>query len=116
MTAVLSSPDDFIARHAEIRFIELKRGSTLKLEHAAGATMRLVDGAVWVSACRWGGRMRAGEPARLNGSGTILVHALADSSLCLEGVEHCDVELRRRGEVESSESPLDDGRRPAPEA
>jgi hypothetical protein len=91
MATILASPNDFVARHSQIRFIELKRGSTLKLEHSAGATMRLVDDAAWVSGCRWHGPMRAGEPARLNGNGTILVHALADSSLCLEGVA-----LRRR--------------------
>jgi len=101
MGGVLSSPDEFFARHAEIRFIELKRGSTLKLEHAASATVRLVEGEAWVSACRRAKRMRAGEPAMLNGRGTILIYALADSSLCLEGVERCDIELRRRGEVPS---------------
>jgi hypothetical protein len=101
MGGVLSSPDEFFARHAEIRFIELKRGSTLRLEHASGATVRLVEGEAWVSACRRAKRMRAGEPAMLNGRGTILIYALADSSLCLEGVERCDIELRRRGEVPS---------------
>jgi hypothetical protein len=107
MTEVSSSPND-IARQAEIRLIELKRGSTLKLEHAAGATVCLVDGEAWVCACRRAERMRAGEHALLNGGGTILIYALADSSLCLEGVEHCDVELRRRGEVVSGASPVDD--------
>ena len=108
MTEVFSSPNEFIAPHAEIRLIELKRGSTLRLEHAAGATLRLVEGEAWVCACRRAERMRAGEPAMLNGPGTILIYALADSSLCLEGLEHCDVELRRRGEVASSASPVDD--------
>lgn len=125
MTGVLSSPNDFTARqaedkaadspasptHAETRLIELKRGSTLKLEHAAGATVRLVDGEAWLSACRRGEGMRAGEPAVLNGRGTILIYALADSSLCLEGAEHCDIELRRRGEVASGASPVDDEQR-----
>jgi hypothetical protein len=41
----------------------------------------------------------------LNGRGTILIYALADSSLSLEGVEPCDVELRRRGEVAPSAPP-----------
>ena len=85
---------------SENRLIELKRGSTLKLEHAAGATLRLVHGEAWLTACRGGERMQAGEPAVLNGRGTILIYALADSSLRLEGVEHCEMELRRRGEVE----------------
>ena len=124
MTGVLSSPDEFVAqpegaaagshaspRHAEIRLIELKRGSTLKLEHAAGATVRLVDGEAWLSACRRAKRMRAGEPAVLNGCGTILIYALADSSLCLEGVERCDIELRRRGEIAPGGPPVDDERR-----
>ena len=111
MTDVFSPPTDLIARHAEIRFIELKRGSTLRLEHAAGATVRLVEGEALVSACHRGGRLRAGEPAMLNGPGTILIYALADSSLCLEGVEHCDVELRRRGEVACGAPPAgDEGR------
>jgi hypothetical protein len=108
MSGVFSSPDEFIARHAEIRLIELKRGSTLKLEHAAGVTVRLVNGEAWLSACRGGEGMRAGEPAVLNGRGTVLIYALADSSLCLEGMEQCDVELRRRGEVASGEAPADD--------
>ena len=96
---------------SSIRFIELKRGSTLKLEHAAGATVRLVDGEAWLCACRRSERMRAGAPAMLNGRGTILIYALADSSLCLESVEHCDVELRRRGEVASAAPPVgDEGR------
>jgi hypothetical protein len=111
MTEVSSLPNDCIARQAEIRLIELKRGSTLKLEHAAGATLRLVNGEAWVCACRRSERMRAGEPAMLNGRGTILIYALADSSLSLEGMEHCDVEVRRRGEVASSGSPVDDGGR-----
>ena len=111
MSGVLSSPDEFIARHGAIHSIELKRGSTLKLEHAAGATVRLVDGAAWLSASRRAKRRRAGEPAVLYGRGTILIYALADSSLCLEGVERCDIELRRRGEVASSGSPGDDERR-----
>jgi hypothetical protein len=111
MTELFSPPNDFIARQAEIRLIELKRGSTLKLEHAAGATLRLVNGEAWVCACRRAERMRAGEPAMLNGPGTILIYALADSSLCLEGVGPCDVELRRRGEVASSAPPVgDEGR------
>ena len=101
MRRVLSSPDDFVARHAATHFIELKRGSTLKLERSAGVTVRLVDGEAWLSACRRAKRLRAGEPAMLNGPGTILIYALADSSLRLEGVEHCDIELRRRGEVPS---------------
>ena len=85
---------------SEIRLIELKRGSTLRLEHAAGATLRLVHGEAWLTACRRGQRIRPAEPAVLNGRGTILIYALADSSLRLEGVEHCEMELRRRGEVE----------------
>ena len=103
MSGVLSSPDEFIPRPDEIHFIELKRGSTLRLEQAAGATVRLVDGEAWLSACRRANRMRAGEPATLNGRGTILIYALADSSLRLEGVERCAIELRRRGEVELQE-------------
>jgi hypothetical protein len=77
MARVSSSPNDFIARQADVRLIELKRGSTLKLDHAAGATVRLVDGEAWVCACRRAERMRAGEPALLNGRGTILIYALA---------------------------------------
>ena len=124
MSGVLSSPNDFIARQAEdnaadspasprqaeIRVIELKRGSTLKLEHAAGARVRLVDGEAWLSACRRGKGMRAGEAAVLDGGGTILIYALADSSLSLEGVERCDIELRRRGEVAPGASPVDEER------
>ena len=101
MDRIHSSPGEFIARQDATHLIELKRGSTLRLEHAAGATVRLVEGEAWVSACRRAKRMRAGEPAMLNGRGTILIYALADSSLCLEGVERCDIELRRRGEVPS---------------
>lgn len=104
MAGVLSSPNEFV----EIQSLELKRGSTLKLEHAAGASVRLIDGEAWLSTCRRGERMRRGEPAALNGRGTILIYALEDSSLSLEGVEHCEVELRRRGEVCPRGSP-DDG-------
>jgi hypothetical protein len=100
MGGVLSSPDEFFARHAEIRFIELKRGSTLRLEHAAGATLCLVHGEAWLTACRGGERLRPAALTVLNGRGTILVYALTDSSLRLEGVEHFEMELRRRGEVE----------------
>jgi hypothetical protein len=103
MGRVLSSPNEFIARQDAIHLIELKRGSTLRLEHAAGATLRLVYGEAWLTACRGSERLRPAALAVLNGSGTILVYALADSSLRLEGVEHCEVELRRRGEVEIQE-------------
>jgi hypothetical protein len=108
---VLSSPNELIARHDAVHLIELKRGSTLKLEHAAGASVRLVDGEAWLSACRRAERMRVGERAMLNGRGTILIYALADSWLSLEVVEHCGIELRRRGEVAPSAPPVDDERR-----
>ena len=85
MDRIHSSPGEFIARHDATRLIELKRGSTLRLEHAAGATVRLVDGEAWLSGCC---------------GGTILIYAFTDSRLRLEGVEHCEMELRRRGEVE----------------
>ena len=94
------SPDEFTARHDATHLIELKRGSTLRLEHAAGATLCLVHGEAWLTACRGGKRLRPAALAVLNGRGTVLVYALADSSLRLEGVEHFEMELRRRGEVE----------------
>jgi hypothetical protein len=54
--------------------IELRRGTTLKLECACLAAVRLVDGAS-------------------------LVYALEDASLSIEAAEGCSIELRRRGEV-----------------
>ena len=84
MDRIPSSPGEFIARHDATHLIELKRGSTLRLENAAGATVRIVDGEAWLSGCC---------------GGTILIYAFADSSLRLEGVEHCKMELRCRGEV-----------------
>jgi hypothetical protein len=96
----IRSPDELTAPHDATHLIELKRGSTLRLEHAAGATLCLLHGEAWLTACRGGERLRPAALAVLNGRGTILVYALADSSLRLEGVAHCEMELRRRGEVE----------------
>lgn len=78
--------------------IELKRGSTLTLEHAAGATVRLIEGAAWLSACEKSHRMRIGEVAAVRTAGTTLIHALEDASLRLEGLNGCRMEVRRRGE------------------
>lgn len=100
MDRIHSSPGEFIARQDATHLIELKRGSTLRLEHAAGATLCLVHGEAWLTACRGGERLRPAALTVLNGRGTILVYALTDSSLRLEGVEHFEMELRRRGEVE----------------
>lgn len=90
--------------------IELKRGSTLKLEHAAGATVRLADGQAWLSACDGSVRMRVGELTAVSGDGATLVHALEDASLCIEGGNGCRIEVRRRGEVAALPPLRDDER------
>ena len=79
--------------------IELKRGSTLALKHATGATVRLDDGQAWFSAREGSHHMRPGEAAALSGAGTTLIHALEDASLRLEAGPGCRIEMRRRGEV-----------------
>lgn len=79
--------------------LELKRGSTLTLLYAAGATVHLVDGEAWLSGREHTHRMRAGERAAVEDAGTTLIHALEDASLRLEGLNGCRIEMRRRGEV-----------------
>jgi hypothetical protein len=79
--------------------IELRRGTTLKLECACLATVRLVDGAAWLSASHLSLYMHAGKPIAVNGTGPTLVYALEDASLSIEAAEGCSIELRRRGEV-----------------
>jgi L-asparaginase II len=98
-------------RRAGIRSIELKRGNTLKLEHAAGATARLVDGSAWLSTGHSSQRMRAGKAIPVSGSGTTLIYALEDASLCLEASELCGFELRRRGAVTALASSQRDDQR-----
>lgn len=88
--------------------IELKRGSTLKLEHAAGAAVRLADGQAWLSACDGSVFMRVGELTAVRGHGTTLIHALEDALLCVEPSNGCRIEMRRRGEVAAPPPAQDD--------
>jgi hypothetical protein len=62
---------------------ELKRGSMLKLEGGRRTVVRVVEGNVWLTQHNDTADyvMRAGESLVLNGAGTTLVHACADSSL-----------------------------------
>ena len=64
---------------------EIKRGSTLKMEGGAGTTVSVVNGSVWLTQYKDNADyvMRSGESARLNGEGTTLIYAFADSALRL---------------------------------
>ena len=79
--------------------IDLKRGSTLTLLHAAGAVVRVDDGQAWFSAREGSHRMRPGDTAALGAAGTTLIHALEDATLQLQGLNGCRIEIRRRGDV-----------------
>jgi hypothetical protein len=84
---------------ASIHSIQLKRGDTLKLEHGAGATMHLAYGGAYLSDSRRTRCIGEGETVPFSDKGTILIYALQDSSVRLDGPELCSMELRRRGEV-----------------
>jgi hypothetical protein len=84
---------------ASIHSIPLKRGDTLKLEQCAGATMHLAYGGAYLSDSHRTHCIREGETIPFSGKGTILIYALHDSSVRLDGPELCIMELRRRGEV-----------------
>ena len=79
--------------------IDLKRGSTLEIEHAAGGRVRLNDGSAWLSARSSSHPMYRGEIVVVRGSDTTLVYALADVSLSVQLPEDCRMQVRRRGEV-----------------
>ena len=84
---------------ASTHSIHLKRGDTLKLEQCADATMHLAYGAAYLSdSCRTRA-VGEGEIIPFGGEGSILIYALQDSYVRLEGAELSSVELRRRGEV-----------------
>jgi len=91
--------------------IDLKRGSTLTLLHAAGAVVRIDDGQAWFSAREGSHRMRPGDSAALGAAGTTLIHALEDATLQLEGLNGCRIEMRRRGEVAPCASAAQDEER-----
>lgn len=79
--------------------IELKRGSTLTLEHAAGTTVHLLYGEAWLSGRERSHRMHPGQGTAVGATGTTLIHALMDASLRLDAANGCRIELRRRGAV-----------------
>ena len=93
---------------AGVHTIELKRGTTLKLEHGAGATMRLAYGSAWLSTGRCTRHVRAGDTIPVSNSGSTLIYALEDASLRLASPELCRMERRRRGEVAPLTSPQSD--------
>jgi hypothetical protein len=64
---------------------ELRRGTTMKLEPARGTEVRVIAGNVWLTQHKDGAdhMMGAGESIVLNGKGTTLIYAFADSSLRL---------------------------------
>jgi hypothetical protein len=82
-----------------ISSIELKRGSTLKLECPAPTTLRLLDGRAWLSAGEISLHLTEGRPISVNGQGATLVYALHDVSLGIETTAPCRIELRKRGAV-----------------
>ena len=90
--------------------IELDRGSTLKLEHAAGASVLLVMGQAWFCARDGNERLRMGEVRAVGAVGATLIHALEHASLRLEAGNGCRIEVRRRGEV-AALPPLHDDER-----
>ena len=84
---------------ASLHSIHLKRGDTLKLEHCDGTRMHLAYGAAYLSDSRSTRAFGEGEINPLSGKGTILIYALQDCYVRLEGPGGCSVELRRRGEL-----------------
>jgi hypothetical protein len=88
--------------------IDLRCGTTLKLECSALATVRLVEGRAWLSAGHVSLHMRPGKPIAVNGQGPTLIHALADASLSVETTQPLRLELRSRGEVTPLTSPKTD--------
>ena len=60
---------------------QLKRGDTMKLERGRGTEVRVVQGNVWLTQHndQRDHVMRSGERMVLNGEGTTLIYAFADS-------------------------------------
>jgi hypothetical protein len=85
--------------HMSYRSIELHRGTTLMLERAAGAVIRLIEGNAWLSGGRSSRRMKVGRAIVVTSNGATLIYAIEASSLVYKAPPTCIVELRRRGEV-----------------